>query len=71
MAKQTVIKQDELINKKEACELLNVSSTTLLKFIKNKQIRRVKDKAEGSVSYIYKPDVEEFLANRFYFEGEE
>ena len=31
-------------------------------------INRVKDKTDGSSTYIYKPDVEQFIQNRFYFE---
>ena len=71
MSKQTIIKKEQLISKEEACKLLgDISNTTLRKFVKDKYIRRVKDKADGCVSYIFKPDVEEFINSRYYFEGE-
>lgn len=71
MAKQTIIKESDLVSRAEACKLLgNVSITTLLKYIRSGAIRRVKDKTKQTVSFIYKPDIDAFLSSRFYFEGE-
>ncbi len=72
MSKQTIIKPEQLITNEEAQKLLgDISYTTLRKFINDKYIRRVKDKTDGSSSYIYKPDIEQFIQNRFYFEGDD
>lgn len=71
MSKQTAIKENELITIEDAAELLNTSLTTVRKYIKSKLIRRVKDKTKLTVSYAFKPDVEQLIENRFYFEGEE
>lgn len=65
-----MIKQEDLLSTEEACQLLNVSGTTLRKFIKNKHIRRVKDATNKCFSYVYKPDAEALLSSRFYFEDE-
>ena len=64
---KTIIAED-VISNKEACELLNVSSTTLNKYISRGLLHRIKDKVDLTKSYVLKSEVKSLLENRFYIE---
>ena len=67
---KTIISED-VISIKEACELLNVSPTTLNKYIKKGFINRIKDKVDLTKSYVLKSEVKNFLDTRFFVVDEE
>ena len=69
MSKDTIIKEGEIVSLDKACQLLgDISKTTLAKYVKQKFLRRVRDRTNGNKAYIYKPDIDSFLNSRYYFE---
>lgn len=69
MSKDTIINQTEIVSLDKACQLLgNISKTTLAKYVRQKYVRRVRDRTDGNRSYIYKPDIDSFMNGRYYFE---
>ena len=68
MAKQLTITKEDLLSIAEAAEALDVSKAQICKYVRTGMLRRVKDSLNKNFSYIYKPDVEKFINERFYFE---
>lgn len=62
---KTIIKED-VISIKEACELLDISSATLNKYIKKGFLHRIKDKVDLTKSYVLKSEVKNFLDTRYF-----
>ena len=54
----------------EVAEALDVCKAQVCKYVRTGMLRRVKDRTNKNFSYIYKPDVEKFINDRYYFEGE-
>ena len=65
--KATITKKD-LLTIKETLEALQVSTTTLQRYIKKGLLRRVRDSLDKTKVYYLKSEVDKLLANRFYIE---
>ena len=63
----TITKKD-LLTIKETLEALQVSTTTLQRYIKKGLLRRVRDSLDKTKVYYLKSEVDKLLANRFYIE---
>ncbi len=61
-----IIKPQDVITQKEACNLLNISQTHLRKLRDEGKVRFVKDKCNERFTYVLKSDVEQLLNSRFY-----
>ena len=61
-----IIKPQDVISQKEACDLLSISRTHLCKLKNEGKVRFVKDKCNERSTYVLKSDVEQLVNNRFY-----
>ena len=69
MSNHIIIRKEEVVSIEEACHLLgDICGTTLRRYVNDGLLRRVKDRTSKCKSYIYKPDIDNFLNSRFYFD---
>jgi len=61
-----IIKPQDVVSQKEACDLLSISRTHLSKLKNEGKIRFIKDMCNQRFTYVLKSDVEQLVNNRFY-----